>query len=93
MFIGLTGQELPAVLPINHGQPMPDKLYTILVEVTEEHSVGVWARLEKIFSGERELRGDFSNGPQYFLPWSAIRRAMLSVDRTTEASPSIGLYL
>jgi hypothetical protein len=82
IFIALTGTELPEVLPINRGRPMEGALYTLLGEVTEELAMGIWFKLEKIFDQNLEpMLADFSKGPQYLLPWAAVKRAMLSTDR------------
>jgi len=90
MFIGLTGKELPEALPINHGEAMAGKMYTIMGEVTDEHTQGVWFRLEKLFNadyGEMQMH----EVDTYFLPWSAFKRVTLF--RDTKAPANIGLYL
>ena len=83
MFVYFTGEELPAVLPMNQGRPIKDSevfsFCTLLGEVTGETPGGLWFRLEKMFGANNaELRADLSDKPEYFLTWGALRRALLA---------------
>ena len=79
VFLCYTGQELPAILPINRGQPVDDGWFTLVGKVTGETLHGVWLRLERIWLGETENK--YPEPDEYFIPWSAFKRAIMAKDQ------------
>ncbi len=89
MFVYFTGSELPAVLPLNNGQAIAGSdifsFVTLLGEVTGETPGGLWFRLEKMFDAfNTPLEINLLDKPEYFLAWSAFRRALLAKESDTQ---------
>ncbi|SRR6266478_2604275 len=92
IFICYTGQELCAVLPFNNGRPF-DGWFALFGQVTEEHSHGIWFRLEKIWRDNVPLRIEPPETDDYFIPWQALKRVILAKEDAPPAAPPTGVYL
>ena len=94
VFLNFTGEELPAVLPINKGKPVGDFWFTLLGTVTDEHSHGIWFRLERLWVGDTENKR--AEPDEYFIPWTSFKRPILAREPDTSSDdlrPPPGLYL